>query len=362
MEWLDTILNFLTVVALFLGLYLGNKGLKRYLIDDIIKSKTASILEANENSKALAKKIIDNIIEKDDIKRRADEYDVIYLKSLSKKLKEASANGSSEVHTLAFLLYETIKDIQLQIEKKTKKLSRLEGRSATDFYVLVLNVSYKIEFFSNNIIDIPKSTTTKKYHEINKKLRKYLNKTGFEVLKGIRVGTNVDLNSPVLLIYFTILRESVKDYIFFRKFFKVIQNNYPIIYHLFVNEIYFPSIITHENTDKFFGKKELHLIRIEKKEEIIGRKAGSKFFELTYSNLDSGKNFVDTIQVDELVDQYRDSFIKSEFSQIFASKNPEKFKILGEESLSIQCECIEGEENFKAVKRSFKKKLKQLKN
>jgi len=362
MEWIEITLNSLAVVALFWGLYLGNKGLKRYLIDDIIKRKTASISEANQNSKILAKKIINKILEKDDYKRRADVDDVIYLKSLAKKLKEVSLNGSSEVHTLAFLLYETIKDIQLDIKKETGKSLRMEGRSATDFYILVLNVCYKIEFFAGNIIDIPKSTTTQKYDEINKKLAKYLDKTDIEVLKDVRVGTNIDLNSSIVLIYFTILRNSVFDYIFFRKFFIKIRNNYPVIYHLFVNEIYFPPIITNKKHDKLFGKKELHLINIEQKENLIGEDKGKKYYELAYSNLDEIKNFVDNINLIELVNQYQDSFIKSEDSQIFTSINPNSFKILGEKSLSFQCEDIAGKENFNKVKRKFKKRLNELKN
>ena len=362
MEWIEITLNALTVIALFWGLYLGNKGLKRYLIDDIIKRKTASISEANQNSKVLAKKIINKILEKDDIKRPADIDDVIYLKSLARKLKHVSLNSSSEVHTLAFLLYETIKDIQLEIKKDKKKISRIEGRSATDFYILVLNVCYKIEFFAGNVIDVPKSTTTKKYDEINKKLKRYLDKTNIEVLKGLRVGTNIDLNSPIVLIYFTILKNSVYDYIFYRKFFMTIRNNYPVIYHLFVNDIYFPPIITHKKHDKLFGKKELHLINIEQKENLIGEDKGKKYYELVYSNLDTIKNFVDNIGLNELVNQFQDSFIKSEDSQIFTSINPNSFKILGEKSLSFQCENIAGQESFKKVKKTFKKKLKEIKN
>lgn len=361
MEWVEIALNFLTVVALFWGLWLGNKGLKRYLIDDIIKRKTASISEANQNSKVVAKKIINKVLEKENINRLADLDDVIYLKSQARKLKEVSLNSSSEIHTLAFLLYETIKNIPLNIEKETEKTSKIEKRSATDFYILVLNVCYKIEFFSGNIIDIPKSSTTVKYDEINKKLRRFLNKTEFEVLKGVRVGTNIDLNSPIVLIYYTILRKSVYDYIFFKRFFQAVQNNYPVIYHMFINEIYFPPIITHKKHDKLFGKKVLHLIQIEQKENLIGEKVGENFYELTYTNLDTAKNFVDNIELSDLINQYQDSFIKSENSQIFTFINPNSFKILGEKSLSFQCEDIAGKENFRKVKKTFKKKLKEIK-
>ncbi|MEX0988172.1 MAG: hypothetical protein WD052_11910 [Bacteroidales bacterium] len=353
--------DFFTIIALIGGLYLGHKGIKKYLIEDIIKDRVKSVHAANSQAREITNKIIQEINDKDDISRPADEDDVLHINSLTKKLVSATSDSSSEIHSLAFLLYETTKNIQLSIRKEVGDTKRYEGRTASEFYNLVLHTSSKINFFASNIIDIPKSTRTIKYHEIKKKVRKYLSKTGFKTLKDFQTGLDLDSNSSTSLIFFNLLNRSTNDYIFARKFFLAIRDNTPILYHLYVNEIYFPLVLNRQDDSpmlKMFYEGKLHLIKIEKKETTLGENDGRIFYELTYSNLIPFVRFVDNITKKKLIDSYRDSFIdkhQNHFAGLI-----KKFTLLGEESLKVECDEEDAKAYYKMIKRDFKKKLKAL--
>lgn len=364
-EFVSIVKDIVTIFAVILGLYLGHKGIKKYLLDDLIKERVSRINDSNSVARNITNKIIQEINNKDDINRRADEYDVLHVRSLTKQLVNSTTDTSSEIHSLAFLLHKTTDDIELDIQKEVGNTRRSESRTASEFYSIVLMTCNKINFFASNIVDIPKSRKTVKYHDIRKELRKYLSKTGFETLENFQTGLDLNPNSAIPLIFFSILNKSTTDYIFARKYFQVLQNNTPILYNLHINEMYFPLTLEKASNSELslfgmFGEGRLHLIKYQFRKTMMGEDEGREYIEFTYSNLHPFVRFMDTIDENKLKEDYVDSFISKQNK--YFSNCIKKFTVLGEESIQVQCDLEDAKSYYKLIKKDLLKKLKSLKN
>ena len=173
-----------TIAAILVGIYFGHKGLKRFLLDDLIKSKISDLHNTNQEVFQFTKKIISTIINKEDLNRPADENDLSYIKKQTQKLVKLSNGASKEVATLSFFLNETVRKIRPKIKSKTY----VERLMAPDIFNLLYNTSVKINQFSSNIIDLPRRIQLEPYNEINKSLHKFLNREDTHKIKGIQFG------------------------------------------------------------------------------------------------------------------------------------------------------------------------------
>ena len=357
-DWVSIIKDIIVALGVILGLIIGHKGLRRLLIENVIKERLAITNEANIKVKSLAEQIISKINDLGDTVRAADEDDIIYINSLTKKLVNSSINTSPEVHTLAFLLYETTKDFELVIDKRIKNSRRLERRTASDFYRIVSMTASRISYFAGSIVDVPNSSKTIKYQGIRKEIRKYLGKTGFETLKNYSTGLELQSSSAIPLLFQEIINRSSSDYIFKKKFFEVLQSNIPVLFYLYLNEIYFPLILKSSETDMFGFDRKLYLTHVNSKRTSFGESHGREYFEFIYSNINPRFSFVDTITKKTLTENYTDDFIDFDTGRF--KRLQKKFVRLGDESFMLECDSSDAKEYFERVEHMIKKYLKNL--
>lgn len=306
-EALSILKDAATVFIIIAGFFLGRKGIREYLLKDIIKERVARVHASNEKTKILTKKIINSIRNIENIQESVTDDEIEKITNLTNDLVDSTSESSSQVETLAFLLQQTMKNVRPKIVREGV---RYEIRLLRDYYSIITNVCYKINSFSSRIIDIPKSKKLVKYHEIRPEIRKYLHNSGFETLKNYNSGLDLHPNSATPMIFFSILRKSTEDYIFYRKYFLTLKNNNFLLYNLLVNKIYFPLVLEKKEADSLFIKTgALHLINFQSKKTFAGRNAGREFYIFTYSNLNQFVNFVDKIKEVNLQEDYFDTFL-----------------------------------------------------
>lgn len=345
--------DIVTIIAILVGIYYGRKGLKRFLLDDIIKNKISNLHKANQDVFKITNQIITEISNLEDLNHPAKDDDLSIIKSFTQKLVDFSNGASKEVASLAYFLNETIRNITPNVKSKTYS----EIRMASDFYALVYNTCAQLNRFSSYIVDLPKRIKLEPYNEINKSLHKYLTSEETYKIKGFQFGINMNANSPLSLLFSSILSKSTTGYIFNKKYFQLIQSNSPIIYGLFVNKIYFPVLLETEEEKPFMGKSTLHLIKFDVQQSVSpdNKKFTIEFF---YSNLNPIIKFVESIKPDEISKIYDDVFIRE--ISVFKSLSF-KVYILADETLKIVCDKSEAELYYKRIKKELRRKLKNLK-
>jgi len=343
--------DIVTIIGILVGLYLGIEGFKKYLVKDIIKAKTLELYKKNKKVFKTTKIIISKISNKEDLVRMITGDDITEIKKYTSMLVNDANGASTEVHTLAFFLNETIKNITPKFSKKGYG----EIRTASDFYSLIFYSCQQINYYASNIIDIPQKTTLQKYSGIKKEVQKYLPKKGYYKIKNYNYGLDTNPLSPISLIFSGIISESTSSYIFKKKYYQIIQNNVPIAFELLVNKFYFPPTIKSDEEIPLIGNRELHLVKFNVQTSFPENK---EIIVFTYSNLNQTFNFVDSINEKSFFDDYKDSFISN--SELF-KKYSSELKKTGEESITIKCNYEDSKNYFNKVKKEFKKKLKNLK-
>ncbi|MCF6149454.1 MAG: hypothetical protein E3K37_12445 [Candidatus Kuenenia sp.] len=342
-----------TIVAIIVGIYFGNKGLKKFLLDDIVKQKIFDLHKTNQEVFILTKEIIAEINSKEDIKRPVAEEDLTYIKSKTQKLVNLSNGASKEVATLSFFINETIKGITPSVKSETY----CEKRYALDFYSLLYSTVVKINHFSSNIVDVPKKIKLEPYNEITKKIRRFLDQEETYKIKGVQFGLNLNANSALSLLFSSMINKSTHGYIYRKKFFQLLQKNTPIIYELYINNIYLPVIFEMEKEEPFMGKRTLHLVKFEMKQSIISVNT-KHTIEFFYSNINPTIKFIDTIKIENFKENYHDTFLNTE--EIFQNLSLE-FSVLADETIKVICDKNDAENYYKKVRKKLKKKIKSLK-
>ncbi|MFW6369800.1 MAG: hypothetical protein ACOC10_01185, partial [Bacteroidota bacterium] len=158
-------------------------------------------------------------------------------------------------------------------------------------------------------------------------------------------------NSPIALIFYNILRDSQLKYIFYKKYLTLLRSNIPVIYHLLVNNIYYPIILKSKKQVSFLGSEFLHLVKFDV-QNTMDHLTGKEYeiYLFTYSNIKSNFNFLNTLidkPIEEILDKYTDGFLGLPFIERFT---PLAIKILAEESLTIECNPETAQEYFHEVK------------
>ena len=351
--------DLVAILVLLFGLYYGRKGVKKFLLQEVIKDKVIRIHNANQRARELTSDIMMSLNEDWTKNKTVSPEDVKHIKELTKKLVESTTESSSQIHTLAFLLHATVNGIQISIKKeKQGRIKRFEQRSLSDFYSIIFNTCNRINFFASNIVDVPKSTKPVQYHDINRVVRKNLQSSGFTTFKNFQVGLDSRLNTAIPLIFLSILQKSKSDYVFYRKFFLTIRDNLPLLYLLYTNKIYFPlTLASNKNTP--FGEKVLHLIKFEKKETKLGTNEGRVFYKFVYSNLNPWLGFLNDIKKEEFTGEYYDSFLVKHQKKYI--EFIDKFIELGEESVEIECSSENVEAYYSLVQNDLKRNIREIK-
>ncbi|MEX1014965.1 MAG: hypothetical protein WDZ80_07460 [Candidatus Paceibacterota bacterium] len=356
---LGVIKEIATIIAIVVGLILGHKGIKKYLLEDLIKSRVNRIHDANEKVFEVSSEIISEISDRTDLNRILKEEDIDVIDGLTKRLYKSAQGSSFQVETLAYLLHETTKNISPTIEKENYR----ENKTVADFFNLIHSTCVTINEYAGTIVELPNSIKTLDYSSIKKSVRKYLYDTEYKVFKDIKTGVTLNPNSAIINIYHDLIRNSSNTYVFSKRLFQTLQNNNPVLIKLFLSEIYFPLILVRKKESVMMGKLRLHLVDFRKDKQIIkdGKEAdGSFVYKFYYSNINPVMRFVDNIKdIDVVKNDYEDSFLEDNYDCFKSSI--EKFEMRGEETIVLTCSEESVKKYYTHQKEKIKAKLDSIK-
>lgn len=339
-----------TIAGIIFGIYAGNKGIRKYLINDIVKLRFRDICETNRKIFLLTKNIISDISSKISSPRPVTEDDLKNIIKITKNLSEEANGSSTEIHSLSEFLYETVKDIPTMIKTK----HHFERYMANEFYNLIYSTCSRINYFANNIVDIPNSTKIELFSEIRTDLKKYLKSKGIKKIKGFHVGLDLSVNSSISVIFSEMINQSTDSYIFKKRYFQLLNNNLPILYELLASKIYCPPIIRNNDTSIFGKKYELYLVKI-KFMRTIGKKVENTV-DLIYSNINNVVHFVQSLKEEDIKKDYYDGFSHKKYD---FWKDVRSISKLGEESIKVTVSQSGVEKLFKSHKKEIIRELKK---
>jgi hypothetical protein len=143
---------------------------------------------------------------------------------------------------------------------------------------------------------------------------------------------------------------------FSRNFYLFLQDNIPIAYQMISKEIYLPLIIQNE-TENFFGRESLHLIKIQEIKS-FGENSGD-FVNFYYSNLNPVFIFVENLKLDKIKSQFtNDIFI----DDLFKFDENYKFEKRLNETIKVTVKLDKAKNNYKEKKKILKRKLRKYKS
>lgn len=293
------------IIVLLIGAYLGRKGLKKYLLNDLVTSKTSLINKRNEKICNYCHKKLDELESRFD-STPLDEEDVIYFSKIISELRDMSVNTSSKIKTLVFLLNRTVSEVPIIYERKEGFLTRI---STSDYHFLITNVLYEIIDIGNSIIDIPYKIKLKYFSGIKSKYRVFFTNSGYYKLREYNLGVELNPKSDLALSFYEIVNRTASSSIFKRKYFQVLNDNYVIIAKMFFDGIYFPPILKNKTEYFLFGYEKLHLINYQVFDTDSADRGRYKTVKLWYSNLNRMVNFVDALKLNELENNFYDSYL-----------------------------------------------------
>lgn len=349
-----------TIIGIIVGLYFGREGLKKYLLDDHVKSKFSEIHLNNSETSEVATQIIDKIRDKEqqiDSTKVVSERDLIHVKSLSNKLYKTASGASKPVATLAYFLDQTLRNITTE---KINEYSNFRYKpSAAEFYRIIFNCCKKITAYANNVVDIPDSIELEPMNDVKEKYQEFINDNNIYSIKGYDLGLDLNSNSPYSLIYANLLdRSSSKTPIFKKNFYKHFGNNIPELHLMYHQNIYFPPVLSKKDENLLGFEEKIHLIKIKNMNRTKGSGESFEMVYLYFTNLQSFFNFVDNnLSLDNLKSSYQDDFIKT--GNRFQNKI-ENLELIGNETILIECKKDVLSDYFQNVQDEFKTKMNSL--
>lgn len=307
----DFVAQIIVGVLAFFGAYLGTKRIKRHLIDNYIEGRVTKALETNDKVLGRIRTILSDFEQEYETNRPISEDDLDSVIDQCRELSNLSADGGKEVSTIAYLLYQTVQDTKPSYESNSMQGRSIEKISAGNFIGLVDNSLRLIIEYCETSTPIPFKTRLTKRSNIKRGLRKYLTDKRHYSLKHHPFGLTLNPNSEVILRFSSVVGY-ISTPLFRRNLFTFLQSNLPIVYELLVGKIYVPPVLAKKNDYDFFGKQELHLVKIQPI-KTIGTDAGD-YIDFFYANISPRVNFVDGLSNEKLLEQFvHDSFIDQNF-------------------------------------------------
>lgn len=351
MEFFKTIANYLgeadfmaeIIVGLlaFFGAYLGTKSIRRQLTDSYIETRVTKALNVNDKVLSKTRFFLSELEQTYTENRPVSEDDLDDVIDQCKEISSLSEDGGKEVSTIAFLLYHTVEDLQPRYESKTKDGDSHE-RLITGSFIGFVDQSLRliIEYCSTST-PIPYKAALTKRSSIKRGIRKYLSDKGYYSLKNQPFGITLNPNSEVVLRFSAIVG-SMSTALYRKKLFMFLQSNLPIVYELISGKIYMPVVLSQENGIEFFGKQELHLIKVQSIKS-FGTEGGD-YFDFYYSNISPRLRFVDGYKLEKLRDEFViDSFMQEQFSL----NDYKQITRRTDETISVRVEAEKARKNFK---------------
>lgn len=338
----DFVAQIVVGMLAFFGAYLGTKRIKRHLIDNYIEGRVSKALETNDKVLNRIRTILSDFEQEYETNRPISEDDLDNVIDQCRELSNLSADGGKEVSTIAYLLYQTVKNTKPSYESNSNHGRSDEMISTGSFIGLVDNSLRLIIEYCEASTPIPFKTRLTKRSNIKRGLRKYLTDKRHYSLKHHPFGLTLNPNSEVILRLSSVVGY-VSTPLFRRNLFTFLQSNLPIAYELLVGKIYMPAVLANENNNDYglFGKQELHLVKIQPI-KTVGTNAGD-YIDFYYANISPRVKFVDGISNDKLLEQFvHDVFI----DQGFPIENYHSLERHTNETIKIRIDA-------KTAKRSF---------
>ncbi|ALO17380.1 hypothetical protein L21SP5_03785 [Salinivirga cyanobacteriivorans] len=339
------------LVAL-LGILLTLPILRKKLIENHITTKLNEIQSKNTEIQSYNQKLIDKYIPltySNDLMTKADLENA--LSELQKGF-HISQNASSDVATLMFYLKTAVQGAIKHFDNQKSKLFSTRG-----FYGFIMDNLDLVNYYSKQVVQIPKSTKTKKSTIISKAISKYVSHSKIEQFKYFKLGI---IDSPDSA-HFTIFSGNVNKTnhaLLMRSTFQIYLSPKAIAKLLFINKIYAPLIISKPHEDPLFGTKsfDLYLIGFSINNQIsVDPEAPSKVVDLIYSNPLDFHRFIDALKYEKLKSDFKDIWIPDSKFDLSKSISMSKTEI---ETFKLKYDKEYLFEMHKNNKRKIKKKIK----
>lgn len=346
---INIIKDLLTIVGIIVGLYFGNKSLRKYLMDEYIKKKIHEISDANNSVASLTRKIISEIDILDIENEISTQEDFDFITTRAYEIHKATSLAGIEVNTLSHFFLSTWRKVQPIMIKN----SSFRAFPKIDVYDLFYNYLMLQNELSSNIIIFPKKVEVEPYHKRFKIFQSPNIKDKYYRLSDFEFGLKTREHFSLQVRFLNVLINSRADYIFHRNFFSILKGNDSILFLLAKLEYYVPSryrVILPINTPFFENEKVqfLHLIKFELSDQLIP--VHEKQINLYYSNL-SNIHFVESFKGDEIDGDYAPA--NEPMINIF--KMDIRFKIIDYETIVVTLP-------LKVVQEYYSQNVKMIEN
>jgi len=348
-EYLKDLLG--PLVAL-LGILLTLPILRKKLIENHITTKLNEIQSKNTEIQSYNQKLIDKYIPltySNDLLTKVD------LETALSELQQGfhiSQNASSDVATLMFYLKTAIQGAIKHFDNQKSTLFSTRG-----FYGFIIDNLDLVNYYSKQVVQIPKSTKTQKSNIISKGIRKYVSHSQIEQFKYFKLGI---IDSPDSA-HFTIFSGNVNrtnHALLMRATFQIYWSPKAIAKLLFINKIYAPSVLSMPHENPFTGTKSLDLFLIGftiSNQLSRDPNAPTKVVDLFYSNPDDFHRFIEALKYDKFKSDFKDNWITDSKFDLSKSISMTKTEI---ETFKLKYDKEYLVEMHKDNKRKIKKKIK----
>lgn len=326
--------------------------LRKKLVENHITTKLNEIQTSNSEIQTFNQKLIDKVLPltySNEILRLTE------LENLITDLQKGfdiSQKASSDVATLMYYLKTTLQGTTKHFDTKNSMLFSTRGLIG-----FVIDNLEMVNFYSTQVVQVPKSPKTKERNLITRNIRKYVTHSKIVQYRHFKLGIIDDPDSA----HFTMFSGKVNrtnHALLMRAAFQIYWSPNAIAKLLYLNKIYAPSKLTMTDDHPLFGSKslDLYLIGFSTSNQISkDPNAPTKVVDLIYSNPDDFYRFVGSLKYDKLKSDFRDDWVVNSDFSIGESISMTKVEI---ETFRLKYDRKYLSNLFNLNKRRIKKKLK----
>lgn len=347
--FIDLLSPLIAIAALWLTIPI----IKKKLLENHISKALMDIQDANKKILSDTTDLIDEFLPKTYSLEHVNKAELEVIFEKIKLLYKSSQEGSSDCQTMLFFLKSTLQNTIKNYDKV--KNSSLYTR---EIYGLVIFTLEHVEFFSTQVVQIPKSTKTNIENLINKRIKKYVSHSEFEKYRHFNQGLIDDPNSAHYLIFYNKIN-SVSYNLLKRSAFQVFWDVSALKKMLYISGIYAPLEVNERDLDSkttLIGDCTLYLIGFKmSSEHIVQEGVQTKVVDLIYANPSDFFSFVSTLTLETLKSKFKDNFMPD---IAFDFDNANKFSHKDIETISLQFDRAYLEKLFNQNRSKLKRKLK----
>lgn len=280
------------------------------------------------------------------------------LEKINDEIKEAyylALEGSSDVATL-------LNYLKFTLETSIRTFDRGDDKMlfSNNIYMLIINVLELVSYYSNQVVQVPKSSQITKSKFVVKPLTKFVTNSDTHRYKHFKTGVIYDPNSAHYTMFIEKVNRTHHPYLM-RCAYQLFQDPKPIGNLLYLKKIYAPLIIEYPQQAHIFGPENqtLHLIGfiIWKKQSNNSNDLEHKEeCELIYSNLDNSFQFINAhLDDNPNLKGFNDIYLQNDEWKFSKAKVDSR----ANETIKFRMEKKLLEENFERNRKEFKRKLKK---